>query len=143
MNHDFVRVPATYDADNRALWRCVKCGEEARSHGDPEQSFGTSTCPAVKPVAKPPDGIETVLAERGSRYGSFLRHADITQRIKSAMRDSPNWESLCHDQRECLEMVAHKIGRILNGDPNYADSWVDIEGYVHLVTKRLTTGETP
>jgi len=34
--------------------------------------------------------------------------------------------------REALEMIAHKIGRILNGDPNYADSWHDIAGYAKL-----------
>jgi hypothetical protein len=34
-------------------------------------------------------------------------------------------------------MVVHKIGRILNGDPHYADSWVDIAGYAKLVADRL------
>ena len=34
-------------------------------------------------------------------------------------------------------MIAHKIGRILNGDPNYADSWVDIAGYAQLVANEL------
>lgn len=34
-------------------------------------------------------------------------------------------------------MIAHKIGRILNGDPNYADSWIDIAGYAKLVADRL------
>lgn len=41
------------------------------------------------------------------------------------------------DQREALEMIAHKIARILNGDPNYADSWVDIAGYAKLIADRL------
>jgi len=34
-------------------------------------------------------------------------------------------------------MVAHKLGRIVNGDPNYVDSWTDIIGYTRLVEKRL------
>lgn len=41
------------------------------------------------------------------------------------------------DQVEALEMIAHKIGRIINGDPNYADSWHDIAGYAKLVADRL------
>lgn len=41
------------------------------------------------------------------------------------------------DQREALEMIAHKIARILNGDPNYADSWHDVAGYATLVADRL------
>lgn len=53
------------------------------------------------------------------------------------MKDTPNWEKLSSDKKETLEMVAHKIGRILNGDPEYADSWVDGEGYFHLVVKNL------
>jgi hypothetical protein len=34
-------------------------------------------------------------------------------------------------------MIVHKIGRILNGDPNYDDSWADIAGYAQLVVKEL------
>lgn len=88
------------------------------------------------PTAKGTD-IDATLAERGSRYGVFSTHALITQKIKAAMQDSPNWPDLECDQKEALEMVAHKIGRILNGDPNYLDSWHDIIGYVRLVEARL------
>lgn len=81
--------------------------------------------------------IQDTLAERGSRYGKFAEHANITQRIKYIMQYTQNWNDLQEDQKEALEMVAHKIGRILNGDPNYDDSWVDIAGYVTLVANRL------
>ena len=81
--------------------------------------------------------IDKVLAERGSRYGDFPDHAKITQNIKRAMYASPNWPTLSDDKKEALEMIAHKIGRILNGDPNYADSWTDIVGYAKLVEKDL------
>lgn len=80
--------------------------------------------------------IEQTLAERGNRYGEFASHAKITQDIKRAMRQG-KWEVLADDQRECLEMLAHKIGRILNGDPNYHDSWHDMVGYAKLVADRL------
>lgn len=82
--------------------------------------------------------IDATLAERGSRYGSFGDHARVTQAIKRAMIDSPNWATLPDDMREALEMNAHKIGRILNGDPLYHDSWHDIIGYTKLVADRLT-----
>jgi len=81
--------------------------------------------------------VSSTLEERGSRYGKFQDHAYITQNIKHAMRDSSNWRMLEPDHKEALEMIAHKIGRILNGDPNYADSWHDIAGYASLVDKRL------
>ncbi len=82
--------------------------------------------------------IDETLQERGSRYGDFANHARITQNIKAAMVDSPNWHVLADDQKEALEMVAHKVGRILNGDPNYHDSWHDIIGYTKLVADRLS-----
>lgn len=84
-----------------------------------------------------PGTINQVLAERGSRYGVFAEHARITQAIKRAMQDSPNWESLPDDMKEALEMAAHKFGRILNGDPLYDDSWTDVIGYTQLVLNRL------
>lgn len=84
------------------------------------------------------NAIQKTLEDRGSRYGDFNEHARITQNLKACMKDSPNWEELPVEMKESLEMVAHKIGRILNGDASYKDSWVDIEGYVHLVSRELT-----
>lgn len=85
--------------------------------------------------------IDETLAERGNRYGEFAEHARITQNIKKAMQDSPNWKSLPDDMKEALEMIAHKIGRILNGDPAYIDSWHDIIGYTKLVEDLLKSHE--
>ena len=91
------------------------------------------------PFDTPPltEGIDKTLDERGTRYGKFTSHAEITQRIKEVMWDYPNWQHLAPDQCEALEMIAHKIGRILSGDPNYHDSWHDIVGYAKLVADRL------
>jgi len=81
--------------------------------------------------------IDQTLAERGSRYGEFDDHANLTQGIKDVMKTGRQWHGLTDDMKEALEMVAHKIGRILNGDPGYVDSWTDIIGYARLVEKRL------
>ena len=81
-----------------------------------------------------------MLAERGSRYGAFKTHAEHTQAIKRLLiklMGKAKWDALADDQREALEMIAHKLGRITNGDPNYDDSWRDIAGYADLVAKRL------
>lgn len=76
--------------------------------------------------------IDAILKERGLRYGEFSGHAEITQSLKRVMKATPNWDGLTDYQKESLEMVVHKIGRILNGDPNYKDSWDDIAGYAKL-----------
>lgn len=81
--------------------------------------------------------IEKTLEERGSRYGQFVSHAQIAQSLKNIMQSTGNWCILADDQKECLEMIAHKIGRILNGDPNYPDNFIDIAGYSKLVADRL------
>lgn len=104
----------------------------------------TSTKRAQTVYKKQPPLLETsetdvsaTLTSRGSRYGAFTSHAAITQQLKDVMRATPGWEKLSPSQKEALEMNAHKIGRILNGDPNYADSWHDIAGYASLVDKEL------
>lgn len=87
--------------------------------------------------------IDSTLNERGTRYGDFEDHAFITQDLKAVMQETPNWDLLKADQKEALEMTAHKIGRILNGDPNYIDSWHDIIGYIRLVEQRLEREQAP
>lgn len=83
--------------------------------------------------------INATLAERGARYGDFMGHSEVTQDLKDVLE----WhlvsraKRLDPDQREALDMICHKIGRIINGDPNYADSWHDIAGYAQLVENRL------
>lgn len=81
--------------------------------------------------------INAVLDERGARYGVFIKHASVAQDIKRAMFNCRHRTSLAPDQVEALEMIAHKLARIVNGDPNYVDSWVDIAGYATLVADRL------
>ena len=53
------------------------------------------------------------------------------------MDDHVEGFELDNDQLEALDMIVHKIARIVNGDPNYSDSWVDIAGYAKLVSDRL------
>jgi predicted transglutaminase-like cysteine proteinase len=90
-----------------------------------------------------PTNTDTILAERGTRYGTFVGHAEVTQDLKRCMAKhlSKREKELTDDQWEALEMIAHKIGRIINGDPDYHDSWADIAGYAKLVADRLETGK--
>lgn len=83
------------------------------------------------------DSIEAILEDRGSEYGPFISQATIVQELKFIMRHTKNWEHLPSDMKEGLEMVQHKIGRILNGNSENLDSWEDCIGYLTLVVKRL------
>lgn len=83
--------------------------------------------------------VNSTLVERGNRYGSFVGHASVTQRLKRTIQAEIDQRGtvLEDDQQEAIDMICHKLGRIINGDPNYADSWHDIAGYASLVDKRL------
>lgn len=83
--------------------------------------------------------LSEVLDARGGRYGVFADHANITQQLKLTIEQAldDRGKRLEPDQKEALDMICHKIGRIINGDPDYDDSWVDIAGYAQLVADRL------
>lgn len=80
--------------------------------------------------------LEQTLQERGRRYGKFADHAAVTQALKRIISFHAR-KDFDPDQQEALDMICHKIGRIVAGDPNYADSWHDIAGYAKLVEDRL------
>lgn len=83
------------------------------------------------------DETEALITERGTRYGKFKDGAEIMQSLKDTMRDVDGWNNLTASQKEALDMIQHKIGRILNGDPTYDDSWKDIAGYATLIVNEL------
>ena len=81
--------------------------------------------------------VNKTLDERGERYGKFSNHAELSQKLKQAMKEKATWWDLSPSQQESLEMIANKIARILNGDPNYAENWHDIAGYATLIDLQL------
>lgn len=81
--------------------------------------------------------IESLVAERGNRYGKFADGAKIMRALKDVMHNTDGWSRLTDSQREALDMIQHKIGRILNGDPAYDDNWKDIAGYSKLIADEL------
>jgi len=103
--------------------------------------------PAAEPdlweTPAPPDlesnSVDTILDSRAKDYGKFIQGAEIMQMMKRIvhtyieMRDT----QLAFDQREALDMIVHKMGRIINGNPDKVDSWRDIAGYATLVADRL------
>jgi DNA-binding Xre family transcriptional regulator len=79
--------------------------------------------------------IDEILAERNKTHGDYTKHAWITQALKMVIR-SEN-KILTADQAETLDMICHKIGRILAGNPEVADHWDDIAGYAKLTADRI------
>ncbi len=81
--------------------------------------------------------IKQVLAERGKDYGDYASKAQFIQNVKLLMRMSPSWFDMDADMRESMEMIAHKMGRVVYGNPAHKDNFLDIAGYAKLVADRL------
>ena len=81
--------------------------------------------------------IDAITDERGRQYGDFTHQGVIAQDLKAYMREQDGWRRLKSHQKESLDMIAHKISRILNGDPQHRDSWVDIAGYAQITAERI------
>lgn len=86
--------------------------------------------------------IEELLSERAKTHGQYYNHAEITQETKDLWHTAHNFHELTDEMKETLDMIAHKVGRILSGDPNVLDHWDDIAGYSKLVSQAIVAGRT-
>ena len=80
--------------------------------------------------------IESTLSQRQTQYGCYEDVAQVTQQILSALRIG-NYDKLPAPMKESLHMIASKMARIVNGDPEYFDNWHDIGGYAKLIEKLI------
>jgi hypothetical protein len=86
-----------------------------------------------------PDQVDETLDARAVEYGKFIEGAEVMQMLKRVVQAALNNrdKTLAHDQAEAMDMIIHKIGRIVNGNPDVVDHWLDIAGYAKLVADRL------
>ena len=85
--------------------------------------------------------MSDILNERQKTHGDYSDTASIAQALKDEMRMGKNWKLLDDMQRETLEMVATKIGRILSGNPHEVDHYRDCAGYFQLIVNAYTACE--
>jgi len=81
--------------------------------------------------------IDKILTERAKTHGDYTEHAICTQDIMATLMGHRNWNTLTADQKETLYMIAHKMGRVVTGNPDVADHWDDIAGYAKLSGDRV------
>ena len=83
--------------------------------------------------------IDETLDARAQDYGRFKDGAALMQGIKRLLADHAlrHNKTFADDQWEALEMIVHKMARIVNGNPDKVDHWVDIAGYAKLIADRL------
>ena len=80
---------------------------------------------------------DPLLAERETTHGSFADNAKISQQIKSVMR-SAGYLNFHPVYIEALDMVALKLARILSGQPDIKEHWLDLGGYAKLGEERAS-----
>lgn len=102
-----------------------------------EQVEPTPTEEGLVPVPEAEGGsIDQVLAERGGNYGDFRENSLLIRNLKRIVEEhikETNLDKLEDHEAEALDMIFHKIGRIVCGNRAYKDSWTDIAGYATLV----------
>ena len=114
--------------------------EDWRAEAEAEAVLGTPCTNDCGPKPEPEvSGVGNILDARAEQYGSFMQSADTVIRIKGIMHNAVarNALHLYPDQLQALDMIATKISRIVHGNPNHLDSWIDIAGYATLVADRL------
>lgn len=85
------------------------------------------------------DTVDAILNNRAKQYGKFIEGAEIMQMTKRLLHNyvKQRGTELAFDQLEAIDMIIHKLGRIVNGNPDKVDHWDDIAGYATLVSDRL------
>lgn len=85
--------------------------------------------------------VRATLAQRAETHGGFAAKSVFIQQFKADMRSTIGWAGLDPDQREALDHIATKVGRILFGNADHHDNWHDVAGYATLIADRLEAGK--
>ena len=105
----------------------------------PAQQGAAGSAPLEIEMFDFPEQVDETLDARAVEYGKFIEGAEVMQMLKRVVLNALNNrdKTLAHDQAEAMDMIIHKIGRIINGNPDVVDHWLDIAGYAQLVADRL------
>ena len=81
------------------------------------------------------------IPNRDDQHGGMEAVGQLAQNMKGCMRyGGANWSRLTPGEREALDMIVHKISRILSGaDPHDPEHWTDLAGYAHAAMRSRST----
>lgn len=116
---------ANFVEDRMPQHVCGRCGEAIK------KGF-IHTCPDQlgKDIRNERDPL---LVEREKTHGSFTDVAGTAQDLKSTIRNRRlSSSTISEAQVEALDLICTKIARIVCGNPNERDHWLDIAGYAKL-----------
>jgi hypothetical protein len=77
------------------------------------------------------------IPNRDEQHGGLEAVGQISQNLKGCIRAGCNWHRLTPAQREALDMMMHKVARILSGDSQLRDHWLDAAGYPLCIARMI------
>jgi len=77
---------------------------------------------------------DPLLQEREKTHGSFETNAEVSQKLKAIFAEYGG-DGLPPVYREALDMIALKLSRILSGQHEFKDHWIDVAGYAKLAAE--------
>ena len=82
---------------------------------------------------------EQLLQNRQCSHGDYPSKSEYIQKMKSLTRSQTGWSKLTSSQKESLDNIFQKVGRVITGDNNFKDHWDDISGYATLISEKLSS----
>lgn len=76
--------------------------------------------------------VNATLAERETTHGDFITQGTLANTLKELVRNQPTYKNLQPHQREALDIGLTKVARIVCGNAQEKDHWLDLAGYATL-----------
>ena len=133
------KVRGVAERFNISIPYAYKLRDKATGKPSARKEMLTQVLKEMDAIAPKSDTVDAILDSRAKDYGAFADNARLAQALKRAMADhADEMGSLFSDEQwEALEMIASKMSRIVNGNPDKIDNWDDIAGYAKLVADQL------
>jgi len=133
-----ISIPYAYKLRDKAVGKPTKTAEGVKFLTERGKLLD-KVLKEMDAIAPKADTVDAILDSRAKDYGAFADNARLAQALKRAMADhADEMGSLFSDEQwEALEMIASKMSRIVNGNPDKIDNWDDIAGYAKLVADKL------
>lgn len=81
--------------------------------------------------------INEILEQRAKTHGDFTKNSELSQMFKKFVKEFSKGKDMPYPIREGLDMILHKISRVICGNHLEPDHFRDIAGYATLITKYL------
>lgn len=77
--------------------------------------------------------LDKTLDDRGKDYGDYKEQWKLSQALKRLVHQ-PNMNTMAV---EALDMIMLKISRLVHGNSEKVDTWLDIEGYARIARQHM------